>query len=354
MRCEQIRELLSPYVDQMTDEKENKLINAHLAKCEECRRELDYLKFICGTLGSLEHPQVPARFNEDFHKRLLEEKTSLFVAKEVKRPKRSGWIAAGVAGLAIAVGVYASSILPIGDFVASLQDKSNEEKDKPRIAIEDIIKSIKGWNHDSDIPNIDIADNNTADGVEAPVVPNQEAVEETTPEPQDIDENSDKVPPVVPKYTNEYLAKIKVTDVGQAIDEVIQIAEANGAEYAISPNTTTMQALSATNAKEVTLIIDKKKANELLEKLNAVGSAASPVRNQIELTEQYADFEDQIITTEGLIKALESKEKLSELENQQLKELKEHLIYCNQEKAKLEKQLNQVVVKVYLEEDINP
>ncbi|NLB88243.1 MAG: hypothetical protein GX790_03325, partial [Syntrophomonadaceae bacterium] len=313
MRCEQIRELLSPYIDQMTDEKENKLINAHLANCEECRRKLDYLKFICGTLGSLEHPQVPARFKEDFHKRLLEEKTSLFVAKEVKRPKRSGWIAAGVAGLAIAVGVYASSILPLGDLVASFQDKNEEKQDKPKIAIEDIIRSFKGWNTEGDTPDIDIADNTIIDEENTPAVPNEEVVE-TTPETEEPDQGNDVKPPIVPKYTNEYLTKVKVTDVGQAINEVIQIAEANGAEYAISPNTTTMQALSASNVKEVTLIIDKKKSSEFLEKLDAIGSVGAPVRNQIELTQQYADFQDQIITTEGLIKALESKEELSELE----------------------------------------
>lgn len=353
MRCEQIRELLSPYIDQMTDEKENKIIDAHLARCEECRRELDYLKFMCGALGSLEHPEVPAGFNEDLHKRLLEEKTSLFVAKEVKRPKRSGWIAAGVAGLAIAVGIYASSVLPLGNIVASLQDKTNEEQEKPRIAIEDIIRSIKGWNTESDTPDIDIADNTAINEGEPSVVSNNEEVE-VTPESQVPDQSEDIIPPIVPKYTNEYLTKIKVTDVGQAINEVIQLAEASGAEYAILPNTTTMQALSATNAKEVTLKVDKKKSEDLIEKLDAIGSVSTPIRNQIELTQQYADVEDQIITTEGLINALESKDEMSDLEAQQLEELKEHLERCNEEKTQLEEQLNQVTLKVYLEEEVEP
>lgn len=352
MRCEQIRELLSPYIDEMTDEKENKIINAHLAECEECRHELDYLKFMCGALGSLEQPQVPARFSDDLHKRLLEEKTSLFVAKEVKRPKRSGWIAAGVAGLAIAVGIYASSILPLGNIVASLQD-NNEEQEKPRIAIEDIIRSIKGWNIESNTPDIDIADNTTIDQEEPPVVSNEEKVD-TTPATEVPDQSDDKIPPIVPKYTNEYLTKIMVTDVGQAINEVIQLAEASGAEYAILPNTTTMQALSATNAKEVTLKVDKRKSDDLIKKLDAIGIVSTPVRNQIELTEKYADIEGQIITTEGLINALESKDEMSSLESQQLKELKDHLIYCNEEKTQLEKQLDQVTLKVYLEEEVEP
>ena len=46
MRCEQIKEHLSAYMDQMTNERENQLVEAHLAECESSRQELEQLQLI--------------------------------------------------------------------------------------------------------------------------------------------------------------------------------------------------------------------------------------------------------------------------------------------------------------------
>ena len=353
MRCEQIRELLSPYIDRMTDEKENKIIEAHLTYCPECRQELEGLKLMCGFLGDLEHPVIPDRFSEDLHKRLLEEKTGFLVAKDVKRPKRSGWIAAGVAGLAIAVGVYASSILPLGTIVASLQDKSDDQSEKPKVAIEEIIRSIKGWNTEKNVvtPDIDIADN------EADVnKPSQtsDKPDNNTPNTQETESNQEPNEPVdvSPKFTDEYSTQVKVADLMQATNQVIQLAEASGAEYVVS-NGTAVQILSKANVKgkEISLTVEPGKAEALLKQLGGLGKISPSVHNQIELTQEYADLEEQISTTDKLIKDLEAKN--SEANNKQLEELKGHLNNCNDQKAQLEKQVNTVTLKVYLEEEVD-
>lgn len=350
MRCEQIRDLLSPYIDHMTDEKENKLIAAHLMDCPECRQELEGIKTMCVFLGKLEPPTIPARFSEDLHKRLLEEKTTVFVAKEARRPKRSGWIAAGAAGLAISVGIYASSVLPLGTLVASWQDKSKEQPEKPKVAIEDILRSFTGWGTDkNETPPVDIA-NNQGDVERTPknneaAPPNSEQPEGNQPNPG-INEQVD----MTPRFTDEYATKMLVNDANKAANQVIDIAQSNGAKYTVS-NGSTMQALSAANAKEISIQTDKDKAQNLLKQLGGVGEISPAIFNQIELTKEYADVEEQINVTERLIKELEAKDK-GKAGNQQLGELKEHLASCKDKQEQLLAQENIVTIKVIIEEEV--
>lgn len=42
--CNEIKELLSPYLDGELDAKETKLVKKHLGQCLNCRRELDNLR----------------------------------------------------------------------------------------------------------------------------------------------------------------------------------------------------------------------------------------------------------------------------------------------------------------------
>lgn len=44
IKCEVIQDLLQLYVDELTSEESNKLIESHLEKCNECREFLDALK----------------------------------------------------------------------------------------------------------------------------------------------------------------------------------------------------------------------------------------------------------------------------------------------------------------------
>lgn len=348
MKCEHIRELLSPYIDHMTDTKENMLIDAHLAECPECRQEYENLKLICTILGNIKHPEIPEQFTEDFHKRLLEEKTGYFTAKEFKRPKRSGWIAAGLAGIALTIGIYASSILPISSLIANLEEKP-VDKERPKIAIEDIIKSIKGVENNEIIPEVDIAEIDKVTENLPPKVDNNVTSDIT--KPGDVIENYNP-PLAVPRYVEDYATKVKVKDMGQATSQIIQIAEANNVEHKLMPNTTNAQALSATNTKEVNLKVDKNKAQNIIKQLNEIGQVSSPAQNRVEITNEYAHVEEQIFITENLIRKLETKNSLSEAETKELTELKAHLEQSNNKKAGLDKELNTVIVKVILVEEV--
>ena len=348
MKCEHIRELLSAYVDNMTDAKENRIIAAHLAECEACRHEYDNLQLMCTILGNMGQPELPERFTEEFHKRLLEEKTRLFSAKEFRRPRKSGWVAAGLAAIALTIGIYVSSIIPIGAWIANFDEKP-AEKERNNIAIEDIIRSIKGWGTDNNevVNEVKIADSQkkSPTKIDDEITSNENNAGEKVVDEEPL--------PVVPKYIEDYATKIKVKDMEEATDQIVQIAAANNLEYKALPYASNAQALSANKSKEVNIKVDKNKSQSLIKQLNNIGQAASPVQNKLEITNEYAQVEEQIYITKKLINKLEGKNELSANEAADLVELKKHLEESYTKKTELDKEVNTVIVRVILEEDVS-
>ena len=69
-------EFLSPYLDGMLTEEENKNIEEHLAQCPRCRKELSELKEFIELMNDMEDQELPADFHEKLHQRLLKEQES--------------------------------------------------------------------------------------------------------------------------------------------------------------------------------------------------------------------------------------------------------------------------------------
>lgn len=80
MRCKKVRDLISPYLDQMTDEKESHLIEEHLSNCLACQEFMAQMRDMCKALKITDWPVLPAGFAEDFHQRLQKE-----------APRRTPW-----------------------------------------------------------------------------------------------------------------------------------------------------------------------------------------------------------------------------------------------------------------------
>jgi len=62
MTCSETRDLLSAWLDQALDAHEREQVEAHLAGCSECRRELEGLRSTVAVLSRLEHPRAPVGF----------------------------------------------------------------------------------------------------------------------------------------------------------------------------------------------------------------------------------------------------------------------------------------------------
>ncbi len=62
MTCSETRELLSALLDQALDARERQQVEAHLADCPDCRRELKGLRSTVSLLSRLEHVRAPVGF----------------------------------------------------------------------------------------------------------------------------------------------------------------------------------------------------------------------------------------------------------------------------------------------------
>lgn len=348
MRCEQIRDLLSPYMDNMTNERETRLVEVHLAGCSACQNELEQMKLISGFLKGIEAPSCPESFSADLHKRILEEKSKVFSLREAAKPKRQGWIAAGIAGIALLIGIYASSVLPLENIAALWKGKDSDNN--PHVAIVDKdplsrIIGVTGISKTGKDAEIVSAEKNGQTAKEENVV----AGNNSGGRSENLVNNSGK-----PSGTSSYLseqvaARIKVGDVNKSADEVLKLAQSNGAEYRMVASGN-VEPLAGGQTKEIELRIEKDKTEVVLRQLSNIGEVSATSLNKAELTDQYNKIQEEIAFLNEQI----NKAKSGENDENKVQELEKRLSECNKLKSDLEAQINKVTLRVYLVEEVKP
>ncbi|MDF3000611.1 MAG: hypothetical protein K0Q48_730 [Bacillota bacterium] len=144
MECNEIRELLSLYIDQMLDDHEQKEIEKHLSACEACNQEYQDLNEIHLLLSGMDPVPVPEAFELRLKQALQEEKkrTSGYGGpiKSLFGSKRYRMLASAAAVFAVGVltlGVYQDVL---GDFADKLGfiDRDGIEHAAPRDAEADL------------------------------------------------------------------------------------------------------------------------------------------------------------------------------------------------------------------------
>lgn len=70
MKCTEIREKLSEYIDDFLDPETNRLLKQHLLECNGCRAEYATLRTLVDDLGSLGTVKPPTDFLEQLHGRM--------------------------------------------------------------------------------------------------------------------------------------------------------------------------------------------------------------------------------------------------------------------------------------------
>ncbi len=351
MKCEQISEMLSPYIDSMASEKENRIISTHLEKCSQCQSELANLRSLCIALKNLPTPELPEHFSEDLRKRLVEEQNFIIKPRQMKTPKKQGWIAAGVAGIALAAGIYASSVLPITPMIAAWHDKHDKDSNnKPSVAINEIIDRICG----GDKENVAKEDNVPLENPEkqtrlAPVGGAENVPGNKTN--TKIDENDIEATPtqeVSPKLADILSTRIVVKNVAESTDKVVQLARNNGWEYAY---TDLPRAVSGPYSSGLTIKANKEDINKVMNQLVEVGMASTPLHDCLELTDQYSEIEKQISLLQKEKETLQQ----AECTNQcNLDEVEQQLQGYLQQKAALDKEMKMITIKINLVEGVNP
>jgi len=71
MNCDEIKNLLSLYIDDELDEEERLLVEEHLQKCEECKKELEEYKKIIQALKNIPDEEPPLGYCKRLHEKLL-------------------------------------------------------------------------------------------------------------------------------------------------------------------------------------------------------------------------------------------------------------------------------------------
>lgn len=112
MKCNEIRELLSLYIDQMLDESQVKEIEEHLSVCDACRKEYNELMELHELLGHVEMIPVPDAFQFRLKKVL-----------KVEKKKKSQWRILTSVAAVFAVGVLSFGLYR--DVLGILPDKLN-------------------------------------------------------------------------------------------------------------------------------------------------------------------------------------------------------------------------------------
>ncbi len=70
MHCQEIRELLSPYIDRMLEPEQQSQVEQHLEGCEQCQQELAELQFVLGLMQESAESLAPAGFSSKVMERL--------------------------------------------------------------------------------------------------------------------------------------------------------------------------------------------------------------------------------------------------------------------------------------------
>jgi hypothetical protein len=120
MNCEEIRGKLDDYIDsEILSDEERAEIQAHLEKCEECRREYEDMVKIKEELKKLADVELP----KQFHKNLMKQIRKTNTRKEPFFKKNYKWVTAVAAVLIIGVFTTAG-ILVIPTFKSSTMEQS--------------------------------------------------------------------------------------------------------------------------------------------------------------------------------------------------------------------------------------
>ena len=120
MNCEEVRNLLSEYLDGFLPEDKKVEVERHLQSCSLCQKELEHLKSISFAIQKLPEEPLPEDFTNGLHQKLIDTKQD--------RPKRvyqKGWVkTVSVLAAAFIIVVALTSNNAIVDIVHNTSDQT--------------------------------------------------------------------------------------------------------------------------------------------------------------------------------------------------------------------------------------
>lgn len=358
MKCHECRELLSPFVDNMTSEEENNKIKAHLALCPDCSRELERMRLIIEGLGELKGDvAVPEGFREEIHERLLMHKTSLWGKRHVTgHPRAGGWIAASIAALALGAGVFLSSLVPVGQ-VAELFDRVSPsvlEKQNVKIAVDKLIaqkeSELRRQETTSPVTEGKASDSSAQVASDVPLKHEMSGNGATI----DTDKNQvvDESRTVATVSADEQVAKtaqvvamqVEVKDADRAAQFLLNEGASRRETVVLSDNN--VRTLSASRTQVVTIQVPADKVAEWTDLIQQLGTSSAPVTNNEDLTLAYNNLEAK---KDEIQKKLDEAKQLHD--DRAAESLRQKLAECDLKLAELKQKMQLVTITVVLKEN---
>ena len=357
MRCQSVRDLLSPYIDLVLSEEDKTRVEQHLAECSSCRGRLAELKSTVKMLHGMKQHTAPSAFMDELHKRLQQEKVVPFDRPDDSRNNHlisstAGWFAASVASIALIAGIYISSLVPF-PMVASLFDKMPQII-APRDGslsrdIEQFLKekelqmrtALINSQQDRDDPK-DTGNNQRSTVSSGKSRAQQVAVNPGT-EPGNAPAQS-----LSPMLINTVSLQLKSGDSGEVSDGLIQLAAANEARV----ETSTTQLMSGVS-KVVTVRVSPEKVDSILAGVKSLGCQTEPMQGIQDVSQEYSRLKNRLTEVEAEITRLKSKDPLNTDESDKLKAMIFEKSYLQDKMSGLEENTKMVAINIVITEEPN-
>lgn len=287
--CEEVRELLSFYLDNELHENDRKQIVKHLEDCDACKTELDLLKNVIEVIGETEEVEMPADFGQKLHERLEDAHNKSNFVKWTNKGNIFKWASTMVAGFVLLFAVVNSSYfnqLANNPKVAYVNDtrldmvgkqamgnevqkqKAAEEKIQQKIAAPITqSKTIVKNNTKASVPTNSYISNSLEKKTINPVTQDNTKILYDTASTTNTD---NKLNSVTPPQTSSMT--LTVNDVSGAVIELNNIVKVNGGSVQTMQELGLMSTNSVTETNDLTLQIPVSSYSKVIDSIGAIGT----------------------------------------------------------------------------------
>lgn len=366
MKCQNARELLSSYIDGVLSEKEKSSLERHLASCSRCSREAAQLRYIIETLHGLEEATAPSDFMSVLHEKLMREKVVPFQrpqAPDVHRRFRTGWAVASVAGIALAVGIYVSSLVPYqvaAQWFEKLPVSAWLADDAPKTDIEKLIREKQ-----KEIRTAEKASQQNPAPAATGSVPTARPAEKTTTNTPDSktgltvaavgkEEATAKPGKAVSAPAKNLLIdtvsmQVAAKDASKVSEGILKLAANN---QGVIENGSAQ--IMAGTSKVITLWVPRERVDAVVSGVESLADTSNPVQGRVSITDDYDKTSARLNAVQQELTALKSKSGLNDADVERIRNMEYETSYLKGELDEMNRNLGLVAVKVEITQEIKP
>lgn len=354
MKCHECQDLLSPYLDNMTNDEENKRITVHLTACPNCYRNMQEMKFMLEGLASFKgEVALPDGYTEDLHEKLLAHKTSLWGKRQIfpNAPRQGGWIAASVAAFALASGIWISSFVPFAQVADTLQKAApaifDREHEQVKPEVEKLlaqtaqeIQAHKGGQQSTPIVN---PDGSQQVAVNEPTSPAKPTSNTNSPgKTSQAGTTNTPITSTTPKVVPVVAMQVAVENLDTAVN-LLKSEGANQNTQVAVVDDNNVQILGAGRMRTLSIQVPQEQVDKWTNLLGEIGEATPPSQRSEDVTKTYNQLSQQVSTLQ---------QQLADPAVKNTDQLEKQLVNTQKQLQAIKERLQMVTITVKLQEEV--